>query len=66
MEQLSIDFTERSDAEIIRDALVKEINNLEFTKNLVVEANKDETISIRAKTFGYLLSFLSSELELGL
>ena len=51
MEQLSIDFAERSDAEIIRDALVKEINNLEFTKNLVVEANKDETLSIRAKTF---------------
>ncbi len=51
MEQLSIDFTERSDAEIIREALVKEINNPEFTKYLVVEANKDETISIRAKSF---------------
>ncbi len=51
MEQLSMDFIERSDAEIIREALVKEINNPEFTKHLVVEANKDETISIRAKSF---------------
>ena len=51
MDQLSIDFVERTDAEIIRESLVKEIKNPEFTKYLVVEANKDETVSIRAKSF---------------
>ncbi len=51
MDQLSLDFVERSDDKVIRDALVKEINNPEFSKYLVVEENKDETISIRAKSF---------------
>ncbi len=50
MEQISIDNDNRSNIDIIYEALVKEINNPEFTKYLVVEKNKDETISIRAKS----------------
>ncbi len=65
MEQLLIDLVGQSDVETIRNALTKEINNLEYTKFLVVEKNKDETISIRAKNiliakikFGKLVRYI--------
>lgn len=51
MEQLSLELNERPNEIIIRDALVKEINNPEYSKHLIVVKLKDETISIRAKSF---------------
>ena len=49
MEQLSIGFDERPDNEVIREALIQEINNPEFTKYLAVEVLKSGVVSIRAK-----------------
>jgi len=51
MEQLSFGIVEQSDAEAIREAIIKEINNPEYTKHLVVTRLKDESISIRAKSY---------------
>lgn len=51
MEQLSLELNERTDEEVIRDVLVQEINNPEYSKHLVVAKLKGETISIRAKSF---------------
>ena len=48
MEQMSIGFIERPDEEVIREALVQEINNTDFTKHLVVEVLKSGIISIKA------------------
>lgn len=49
MEQLSFDYIERPNDEVIHKALIQEINNPEFTKHLVVEVLKSGMISIRAK-----------------
>lgn len=51
MEQLSLDSLNKTDEELIKDAIIQEINNPEYTKHLVVKTNKDQTISIRAKSF---------------
>ena len=51
MEQLSFELNERSDEEVIRDALILEINNPEYSKHLFVAKLKGDTISIRAKSF---------------
>ncbi len=50
MEQLSMEFVELPDEEVIRDALVREINNAELTKYLVVEVLKSGILSIRANS----------------
>lgn len=51
MDQISMGMVEKTDEEVIKEALIREINNLDYTKYLIVATNKDDTISVRAKTF---------------
>lgn len=51
MDQITMSFTGKTDAEYIKEALIKEINNVEYSGFLSVEEKKDGLISISAKSF---------------
>ena len=51
MDQMTLDYVVKTDAESIKEAIVKEINKPEYTVFLSVEEKKDEKISISAKSF---------------
>ncbi len=59
MNQLSFEQVEKTNEEIIKEMLIKEINNPEYSKYLSVEMKKDGLISISAK------SFLAARVKLG-
>ena len=51
MDQVTLNLAEKTDADYIKEALVKEINNAEYSGFLSVEEKKDGLISISAKSF---------------
>ena len=51
MEQLSLDFVEKTESEIIKEAIVNEVKNPEYTVFLKVEEKEDGLISVTAKSF---------------
>lgn len=51
MEQLSLDFVEKPESEIIKEAIAREINNPEYTVFLNVEEKEDGLISVTSKSF---------------
>lgn len=50
MEQIAMTDSMQTDADTIKDALLREIHNPEYAAYLAVNRNKDETISLKAKT----------------
>lgn len=50
MDQVTFNSGERTDTELIKEALVKEIKNTEYTEFLSIEEKKDGIISICAKS----------------
>lgn len=51
MDQVTLDFVEKTDTDYIKEALIREINNTEYSGFLSVEEKKDGLISISAKSF---------------